>query len=76
LAHELPSPNDLRDLQPPEPLLRILDALDHAHAGPHVFLLSREPVLLYPLLAGGGWSHATLLDERGYVLTIYRDARR
>ena len=64
---------DLRDLSPPEPLLRILDALDHADAGPHVFLLTREPVFLYPMLAKGGWRHATAVDERGYVVTIYRD---
>ncbi len=73
MTHELPSPSDLRDLSPPEPLLRILDALDHEQAGPHVFLLAREPLMLYPLLACGGWRHATLLDERGYVLTVYRD---
>jgi uncharacterized protein DUF2249 len=63
---------DLRALSPPEPLLRILDALEHADAGPHEFLLDREPVFLYPMLAGQGWRHATSLDERGYLLTIYR----
>ena len=66
------SPVDLRGLSPPEPLLRILDALDRAEAGPHEFLLAREPVFLYPLLAGEGWRHETTLDERGYVVTIYR----
>ena len=74
LTHEFPSPSDLRDLPPPEPLLRILDRLEREQAGPHVFLLAREPLMLYPLLAGGGWRHATLLDDRGYVLTVYRDA--
>jgi hypothetical protein len=62
---------DLRGLEPPEPLLRILDRLD-AVEGPHVFLLAREPVLLYPLLAAGRWRHETRVDERGYVLTVHR----
>jgi hypothetical protein len=70
-----PSPDDtqdLRDLEPPGPLLRILAQLDSGD-GPHVFLLRREPLLLYPLLATERWRHATRVDERGFVLTIYRD---
>ena len=64
---------DLRALEPPEPLLRILERLEaDAGNGPHVFLLAREPVLLYPLLVAGHWRHATRLDERGCVLTVYR----
>jgi len=64
---------DLRALEPPEPLLRILERLDaDAGNGPHVFLLAREPVLLYPLLVAGHWRHATRVDERGCVLTVYR----
>ena len=67
--------SDLRGLEPPEPLLRILEQLD-AGEGPHSFLLAREPVLLYPLLAASHWRHATRVEERGYVLTVYRqDAR-
>ena len=67
---------DLRGLAPPEPLLRILEALDHADAGPHEFLLAREPFFLYPMLAGDGWRHAIVLDERGYLLTVYRPKLR
>ena len=63
---------DLRGLEPPEPLLRILDAID-ASEGPHRFLLAREPLLLYPLLAAGRWRHELATDERGVMISIYRD---
>jgi hypothetical protein len=62
---------DLRALEPPEPLVRILERLD-TREGPHVFLLAREPSPLYPLLALSGWRHETRVDERGYVVTVHR----
>jgi hypothetical protein len=62
---------DLRGLDPPQPLLRILDALEAA-AGPHVFLLAREPLPLYPLLASGGWRRAVRRTDDGVELTVYR----
>ena len=63
---------DLRGLEPPEPLLRILDRLDADHEGPHVFVLARAPTLLYPLLKADRWQHEIQVDERGYVLTVHR----
>lgn len=45
-----PQPVDLRGLPPPEPLERILSAIAHEPPGPLSFLLSMEPLLLYPLL--------------------------
>ena len=66
---------DLRDLDPPEPLLRILAALDAGGAGPHVFLLAREPLPLYPLLVGQGWRRSVRFDERGCELTLRRETR-
>ena len=42
---------DLRGLDPPEPLLRILEALELGSRGPYVFLLAQEPRLLYGVLA-------------------------
>ena len=63
--------SDLRGLDPPEPLLRILERLE-AGGGPHVFLLAREPLPLYPLLDAARWRHTTRVDERGYVLTVMR----
>ena len=66
---------DLRGLEPPEPLLRILDRLDADDEGPHVFVLARAPTLLYPLLAASGWRHETRVDERGYVLSVHRQRK-
>lgn len=68
--------SDFRGLQPPEPLLRILEVLDAGGDGPHEFLLVREPLPLYPLLDGGGWRHSVRRDERGVVLTVFRAARK
>lgn len=63
---------DLRGLEPPEPLLRILDALDTPGPGPLVFLLSREPLPLYAMLAGGEWSHTVRRGDSGVELTLMR----
>jgi len=62
---------DLRGLDPPEPLVRVLEALESG-AGPHWFLLSRAPSMLYPLLARDGWRHELRRDERGFVLRVER----
>ena len=70
----MPEPLDLRALEPPEPLLRILDRLDESE-GPHQFLLAREPVPLYALLRLGDWKHEASFDERGVLLRIYRRLR-
>jgi hypothetical protein len=43
-------PVDLRGLPPPQPLERILCALAEGRDAPCSFLLSMEPLLLYPLL--------------------------
>lgn len=59
-------------MDPPEPMVRVLDALESG-PGPHRFLLSRAPLLLYPLLARDGWRHALRRDERGFELTVFRD---
>ncbi len=64
---------DLRGLDPPEPLVRVIDVLESRGPGPHVFLFSRAPLLLYPLLARDGWHHALRRDERGYELTVFRE---
>lgn len=66
---------DLRGLEPPEPLMRVLDALEASGDGPCVFLLSRAPLPLYAVLAREGWRHALRRDERGYELTVFREAR-
>ena len=67
----MPEPIDLRDLAPPEPLIRILDCLE-ASDGPHLFLLAREPLPLWPLLAARRWRHRVTIDERGFLVSIFR----
>jgi hypothetical protein len=65
--------NDLRDLDPPEPLLRILEAIEEGKRGPPVFLLAREPFPLYPMLTGGGWSRRVRAIDAGVELTLFRE---
>lgn len=67
---------DGRGLEPPEPLQRVLAALDAAEPRQTVrLLLPREPFPLYPLLAARGWRHDTLVQADGsYVIRIYRAA--
>jgi hypothetical protein len=64
-------PVDLRGLDPPEPLLRILAAIEEA-PGPFEFWLAREPYPLYALLAAAGWGHAVRKEEGTVVLTVTR----
>ena len=65
------APIDLRGLQPPEPMWRILDELQRApHAGLRV-ILPHEPLPLYGLLHERGfrWS-GKVRDDGGYELFI------
>jgi hypothetical protein len=66
-------PCDLRGLDPPEPLLRILDRVEAGEPGPLVFLLAREPHPLYPMLAAAGWRHGVRRLADGVELTVFRD---
>lgn len=68
------APIDLRGLLPPEPLIRVLDVVDSGADGPHTFLFSREPLPLYALLSSRGWGHAVRRDERGFEITVFREA--
>lgn len=65
---------DGRDLEAPEPLLRVLAALEAAQSGQTVrLLLPREPFPLYPLLAQRGWRHDTVTQADGsYAIHIRR----
>lgn len=47
---------DLRGLQPPEPIVRIFDALERAPDAPLRAILPHEPVPLYGLLRDRGFS--------------------
>ena len=68
------TPTDLRGLDPPDPLLRILDSIESG-GGPFVFLLAREPFPLYPMLAATGWRHGLRRLPDGVELTVFRDPR-
>jgi hypothetical protein len=64
---------DLRGLQPPEPIVRIFEALERAPHAPLSVILPHEPLPLYGLLRerGFGWSGAARADG-GFELTITR----
>lgn len=71
-AHVNGNAMDLRGLEPPEPLLRVLDAVESAAPDPLVFLLSREPLPLYAILARTGWRYEVREAEGGVELTVMR----
>ena len=57
---------DLRDLDPPEPMVRILEVLEDLQSGDVLFaLLAREPVFLFPELAKREHEWAGNFDETG-----------
>jgi hypothetical protein len=71
---------DLRGLEPPEPMIAILQAIDGGEADKALVVhLDREPIFLYPELDDRGLSHefvqlsCTNTDcEDGVVLRIVR----
>ena len=49
---------DLRGLEPPEPLLTVLEAIESGQIdGALVGHFDQEPIFLYPELEERGWSH-------------------
>ena len=71
----MPQPVDLRGLDPPEPLVRILAAIEDVE-GAREFWLSREPYPLYALLAAAGWRHEVRRENDAVVLTVRRRAAK
>lgn len=65
---------DARWLAPPEPLEKVLLALDTLRSGQSIrLLLHREPFPLYPLLAEKGYRHASTMEADGsYTILIRR----
>jgi uncharacterized protein (DUF2249 family) len=63
---------DARDLEPPEPLEKVLQALALLRPGQSIhLLLPREPFPLYPILAARGYGYATHMNTDGsYVILI------
>lgn len=68
-----PAALDLRGLQPPEPIVRIFQALERAPDAPLRAILPHEPLPLYALLAERGFSYSgTQRADGGYELLIER----
>jgi len=69
---------DVSELEPPEPLERVLTALEYLEEGQYLHMAHRrEPLLLYPELEQRGFDYLTLFD-RDYpceVLIWRRDDR-
>ena len=68
---------DARDLEPPEPLEKVLQALVLLRPGQSIrLLLHREPFPLYPLLSERGYQHDTRMEADGsYVILIRRSGQ-
>ena len=66
---------DLRALPAPEPMERVLDALDSLADGARLrVLLEREPHPLYGILARTGYRWQSEWQDDGCLVTIARNA--
>ncbi|MDM5180135.1 DUF2249 domain-containing protein [Massilia sp. CCM 8695] len=72
ILHQL----DVRGLEPPEPMERVLEALDSLPDGDHLcMLIEREPRPLYRILAHNGYGYnTTVLPDFLYQVRIWRRA--
>jgi hypothetical protein len=64
---------DARGLEPPQPMMKILEAV--AALPPDATLVAhtdRQPMLLYPLLEQRGFTHETISQPDGSHLTHIR----
>lgn len=69
---------DARWLEPPEPMIKVLETLDLLRPGQSIrLLLHREPFPLYQLLAERGYRHAARMEADGtYVILIHQSDKR
>ncbi len=64
---------DVRGLEPPEPMVRVLKALDRLAPGQRLEVRhGRRPTLLYPQLEERGFVHETDEPESGLVRIVIR----
>lgn len=64
---------DNRGLSPPEPMLRILDALERLHPGEALTAqMDRRPVFLFPELDERGYTYTCDLQKEGWFLLTIR----
>lgn len=66
---------DVSDLEPPEPLQRVLETLDDLGDGEFLHMLHRrDPLLLYPELEQRGFRYLKTLDrDHECEVLIWRD---
>lgn len=65
---------DVRGLRPPEPMERTLAALERMPHGARLLQINeRVPVFLLPLLDERGYAYSVGEDERGTLVTIWRE---
>lgn len=68
---------DARHMQPPEPMERVLEALDQLEPGNEIHLLIyREPVPLYGVLKRNGYTHVTQREANNTFVVRIRHAVR
>ena len=66
---------DVRGLEPPHPLVRVIEALDRLPAGGELVVLhERRPVFLYPQLEERGFAHETDEPSAGVIRIRIRRA--
>ena len=65
---------DVRGLEPPEPMVRVLEAIDSLLREEVLCMVhNREPFPLYPVLAEQGYAHSTTVNDEGYYeIRIWR----
>ena len=64
---------DVRGLEPPEPMVRILEAVERLQPGDAIEVLhERRPMFLYPQLDDRGFVHETDEPEPGTVRIVIR----
>lgn len=67
---------DARNLQPPEPFVRAMEALDQLPDGESLqLLLHREPFPLYQILDDDGYDRQTTWHDDGTVEIVIRKTR-
>jgi len=64
---------DVRGLEPPGPMVRVLEAVERLGPGEEIEVLhERRPVFLYPQLEGRGFTHETDEPQPGVVRIVIR----
>ena len=64
---------DARGLEPPQPMMKILEAVAALPAGATIIAhTDRQPLLLYPLLEQRGFTYETTIQSDGSHITHIR----